>query len=391
VILKTVRIWREQSRDWNVLIIVCFALFSRLLLAAIAYLSYASTANKNVLELVVDPVYMREFATPLSYGDITWYMDIAENGYENKIFSESEKANWSFYPLWPLLLRLSNLVFSEMLISGILISTLFFTLGLVYLYKLVSLDFDAEVGSLAAVLLIVFPSSYFFLRPGPESLFLFLVISAFYFARKENWLLAGFLAGLATLTRLQGVLLLIPLLFLYYRQFRKNRAHNWQVLSLLLIPAAQLGFMLHLQSLTGNLFASVHMQRVWDNNLEFPFTAVVEFLAKPVLISYYGWDLTVLSFITVLITVGLLFTMIKIHGIPPEYIIYTAMSVYLIVARGNLNGTLRFLLVIFPIFIVLAILLKGRKFASELVIYTLSALQIFYFLSFIHFYNWAAT
>ncbi len=382
---------RRVAVDGNVLSIILFALFSRLLLVAIAFLSYATTANKNARELGIDPGYLRGIAAPLSYGDVTWYMDIARNGYEQRPFSDDDKANWSFYPLWPLVLRLCNLLFKEMLISGILASTAFFLAGLVVLYRLVAHDFGAAIGRTAAILVIVFPASYFFMRPGPESLFLFLSVGAFYLGKKKNWLAAGFLGGLATLTRLQGVLLLIPLAYMYLQQHRQQQVHNWRVLSLVLIPLAQVGFMLHLYSLTGDPFASVRMQGVWDNSLALPFTAMVKILVKPVLISYYGWDLTPISFLAAGGAVLLTLAMFKRCALPIEYLLYTILSVTLIISRGNLNGTLRFLVVVFPLFLLIALMLRGRKLAGEAVLYTFSALQIFYFLAFLHLYNWAAT
>jgi Gpi18-like mannosyltransferase len=278
-----------------------------------------------------------------------------------------------------------------MLISGIIASIGFSVIGLVYLFKLISLDYGREVGWITASLIIVFPASYFFLRPGPESLFLFLAVTSFYFARKKRWLLTGFLAGLAALTRLQGVLLLLPLVYIYYRQYKLSNQNDWRVLSLLVIPLAQIGFMLHLYFLTGNLFASMHMQGVWDNALTVPFSALAQFLAKPVLISYYGWDLTLMSFLVAVGTVILTLAMFKYYSLPVEYQLYSALSVFLIISRGNLNGTLRFLLLVFPIFLCVSLMIRDRKFATNLVLYSLSVLQAFYFLSFIHLYNWAAT
>jgi len=382
---------RGLAVDRNVLGIIGFALFSRLLLAGIAFISFATSANKDARELGIDPGYIREIAAPLSYGDVTWYMDIARNGYEIRPFSDDEKANWSFYPLWPFVLRLCNLLFSEMLISGILASTAFFMAGLAVLYRLVSRDYGAEIARTAAVLIVVFPASYFFMRPGPESLFLFLVVVSFYLAKRGNWLAAGIVGGLATLTRLQGVLLVIPLVYMYYQQYRQHKTHPWRAASLVLIPLAQAGFMIHLYSLTGNPLASVRMQGVWDNSLALPFTAMARFLAKPVLISYYGWDLTPISFLAAGGAVLLTLVMFKKYALPVEYLLYTVLSVTLIISRGNLNGTLRFLAVVFPLFLLVALMLRGREFIGKVVLYTLSALQIFYFLAFIHLYNWAAT
>jgi Gpi18-like mannosyltransferase len=371
--------------------LVLFALASRLLLLSVAYLHAATVTNYNATFLPISQGTFRQAIAPFQYADIVWYMEIAENGYEQRSFTPDKKANWAFYPLWPLLLRVNNALFGEMLFSGILLSTLFFVLAILLLYALIARDFDREIARLSAVLLIVFPASYFCLRPGPESLFLFLVIASISSARSMRWPLAGILGCLAVLTRVQGVVLLLPLLFIYYKQYRKSGVHHMGVLSLLLIPAAQLSFMAYMFHLTGNPFANLLMQEAWGNHLMIPFTVMVNFILRPHLISYYGWDLAVVSFVFVLFFLALFVLTFRVYPLPGEYILYAGLSLFFIVARDNLNGSLRYMIPIFPLFLALALLIKNRNWFHDSVIIGFSTLQIFYFVSFLQHYNWAAT
>jgi hypothetical protein len=81
-----------------------------------------------------------------------------------------------------------------------------------------------------------------------ESLFLALTVAAFYYARTNRWLLACILAPLATLTRSQGMILALPLLieYLHERNFRLQKI-RWNITAFALVPTARLAFALFLK------------------------------------------------------------------------------------------------------------------------------------------------
>ena len=388
----------RASRRWpslrsNLAKLILFALASRLLLLILAYVSLAVTANQNILGLGFDTHYASQLKIPFGYADVSWYRDIALNGYEQRPFSAEGHANWVFFPLWPLILRLCNFLFSDMILPGMIISNILFLLALIYLYELIALDFDENIAMNTAVLTIIFPAAYYFLRPGPESFFLFSVAGSLFHARKEQWIIAGILGALATLSRSQGVLLLLPLLFIYYQQYKRSNRHDKKALGLLLIPLSLISFMVHLYLLTGNPLASFEIQKPtgWDNNLSFPLAAMLRYIVEPKLISHYGWDLSPVSFIFLSGALVLTVLMVRDRRIPREYLIYTLLSLYLIIARDNMSGSLRYILPVFPLYLTLVLLMKTRKVIFDFVLFSFSSLQMFYFLAFIHLYHWAAT
>jgi Gpi18-like mannosyltransferase len=84
----------------------------------------------------------------------------------------------------------------------------------------------AEFGSIplarrSVICLAVFPTAYYLVAGYTESLFLALTLGAFLAALKRRWLVAGSLAYLASLTRLQGAVLLLPLGWIAYVQLRQ--------------------------------------------------------------------------------------------------------------------------------------------------------------------------
>ena len=110
------------------------------------------------------------------------------------------------------LASLFNQNFITIVISGLLVSNVSFLVALIGLWKLIRLDYKKKIASLAILLLLVFPTSFYFGSFYTESLFLMLVVWAFYFARKQKWLLAGILGAVLTATRIVGIAL-IPALF----------------------------------------------------------------------------------------------------------------------------------------------------------------------------------
>ena len=72
-----------------------------------------------------------------------------------------------------------------------------------------------EIAGRAVWLLAIFPTSVFFTTLYTESLFLMTSVAAFYYARRSRWALAGIWGLLASLTRVTGLLLLLPLAWEY--------------------------------------------------------------------------------------------------------------------------------------------------------------------------------
>jgi len=370
--------------------IIFFVGFTRVILLFVGYLVQASYTDENQLYVPFDSAYLKQELLAFGYADVSWYMDIAENGYEHRPYSDEKQANWAFYPLWPAILWASNIVFSDMLIPGLVITNLLFGLSAVYLYKLLLLDFDKDIALSTSILLVVFPFSYFCSRPGPEALFLLLTVASLYYAKKHQWIVVSLLGALATLSRLQGILLLLPLLYIYYKQYKSSTVGKAKLLALSMMPISLFSFMLFLYALTGNLFASFDIQKIWDNNTTYPFDSLARFIASPNIIHYYGFDMSVVAFIFVFFSVVLTIMMIMRRDIPKEYIIYAVLSMFLIIARDTTAGSLRYLVPVFPLHLTLALTLYKRRMFYEITFFAFVAIQLFYYLAFVQQYNWAA-
>jgi hypothetical protein len=158
--------------------------------------------------------------------DASYYLAIAGHGYV-----AAAPNNLAFFPLYPALIRALGLVTGSEVIAGLVISSASFALALVLLHRLSELELGRPAAD-ATVLLVAFaPLSFFFSAIYTESLFLLLSVAAVLAARRERWALAGVLAGLATLTRPTGILLMLPIVIMRLRVRRRlDRQLAWPLI-----------------------------------------------------------------------------------------------------------------------------------------------------------------
>jgi Gpi18-like mannosyltransferase len=225
-----------------------------------------------------------------SHWDVNWYNNIAIKGY----FTPASAA---FFPLFPLLERVvSLLLHRNVLYAGMLISNLAFLSTLVVLYRFVETEFDSEIARRTTLYLAIFPTALFFFAAYNESLFLFFVLLSFYHMRHSNWWLAGIFGGLAALTRSLGVLLLVIFLFEFVRhewsrfQSSRHEQQYWEILifnllAALLIPLGPILYAYYLNMHFHDKLALLHAQAHWRVGLTVPwyapFTAIRSILTLP--------------------------------------------------------------------------------------------------------------
>src|SRR5258708_4184955 len=134
------------------------------------------------------------------------YLTIAQKGYVGTGLVQA------FFPLLPyVLLHGVHLLFGNGL--NLLLFSLVITNFFTYLFALVWFGFVKELRNersawVALFSIFLFPTALFLGALYTESLFLLLVVLAFWVARKKSWLLVGFFVSLAAATRIVGVFLI---------------------------------------------------------------------------------------------------------------------------------------------------------------------------------------
>src|SRR3954451_4584556 len=212
--------------------------------------------------------FLDSLLSPLARWDSVWYLGIAHDGYSG--------ASSAFFRLYPLLVRAFAVSASP---GALLVSAYFVSLASLFgalwlMHRLVALELGSDgVARSAVLLLAVFPGALWLGAPYSESLFLLLSVGAFYAARTGRWWVAGLCAALAAGTRSAGIVLMVPLVILWW-QSRPRRARDlgWIVLA----PLGLAAYSAYLALAVGDGFAYLHLQDVWFRSFAGPFGGVVD-------------------------------------------------------------------------------------------------------------------
>jgi hypothetical protein len=218
------------------------------LLATAAFFRYRLTEPDTALAWIPPesgffPARWQGFVDLHMRWDSGFYVWIAADGYYPD--------NAAFAPLYPWLIRaverpltwLTGIDFDWWAWSGVAfaVANLSAASVAVLIYVLARVDLGETDALRAVVMMLASPAAFFLTCVYSEALFLALVLAAFWAARLGRWALAGLLGALCALTRVTGVVLLLPLAVEFVQARRDGR--SWTALLwLLLIPAALLAF-----------------------------------------------------------------------------------------------------------------------------------------------------
>jgi Gpi18-like mannosyltransferase len=303
--------------------------------------------------------------------DSTIFTTIAKYGYTN--FNQM-----AFFPLYSLLERgLMYLTHINPFLAGLIISNLAGLGIFVVLYRLVREDFNAEQAGRAVLYLALFPTAFYLASGYNESLFIFLAVLNFYQLRRGHWWWAGFFGFLASLTRSVGILLLIPFYYEYLRQHEfQLKAFRWNALAGALIPCGLALFSAWCYHQYHDPLAFSHAQAAWNRYLAFPGYGIIlsiqNIQTSRGLLSFQALrnmtdlvpDLFILLFI-ILSFVGpwRLPRQLWVYGIY-AFVLYIFLQLFPNGGTGlfPLESVGRFMLEVFPAFIVMAAAGKSKTF-----------------------------
>jgi hypothetical protein len=147
--------------------------------------------------------------------DTQRYLNVAQYGYV-------DEQNSVFPPLYPLAIRvLGRLLSGESdsnLLAAILLSNLALIGFLMLFHRVVSAEVDADAAGRTLIYLVLFPTGFFLFAPYSEPIFMLFALGSLWTARQGRFWTAGILGLLASLTRLTGWILVVPLAYEYWKQ-----------------------------------------------------------------------------------------------------------------------------------------------------------------------------
>jgi hypothetical protein len=309
--------------------------------------------------------------------DAVHYLDIANRGYYG--------TDMAFFPLYPLLIHVAGKFVGSELIAGLIISNVALFFGLLFFYKLVEHQFDRSVAHRAIFYVSIFPSAIFFSAVYTESLFFALTVASFYYIREHKWLTAGLLGALAALTRVEGVLLVVPYVIELFsgegigswRRWLATRESSARALGgALLIPLGLALYMAWLWVLRGDPLYFTHVQAHWNRKLAWPWASV-----------WHSFHMIATSHVAAVVSnqvLELVFTVLMIailvagfYLLRPSLAAYMTLSILVPMSTSSLMSMPRFALVLFPMFIILAVWGKRPWVNSAIVAFSLPLLGLF--------------
>lgn len=164
---------------------------------------------------VVGMVSVSRYHSPWEYVLRLWvqwdaghYLRIAEVGYRPVGAAGDDPLYIVFFPGYPLAVRIVSVVFRDLVASGLVVSAAAAVGCGWFLYKLVRLDGSHEEAWRAVILLYTFPLAFFLAAPYSEALFLLAILASVYAARTGRWWRSSLAGVAATASRLAGLALL---------------------------------------------------------------------------------------------------------------------------------------------------------------------------------------
>ncbi|MBK8051578.1 MAG: hypothetical protein IPK16_33510 [Anaerolineales bacterium] len=364
---------RVQAIDWVrwrwLLVPMAVFLVSRAVVlsgACLAEIAMPSQTGAEYWHAIPDNVLLDSLAR----WDSAFYLNIARDGYT---LTPGQMSSVAFFPVYPLLMNLvSPLVGQNLVLAGVLVSHVMLLLALIFLYRLTEFEFaDAGTAQRAVFYIAVFPTAIFFSAVYTESTFLFFSVATFYFARRHMWGWAGVMGILTSASRIVGVLVWVVVLYEWLRMHgwtlaRIYRPDAWKGLwnglrhdigSLLLISMIPLGlisYMMFLKSRFNDPIAFWTTQSAWGRGKRGPFQTVFQdlngLLHQNFATGEIWWN-ALLNIVMLFAIIVLALLVWRRFG--AGFGIYTLLGV-LIPAYSGTGSIIRYALVLFPAFMLLA-------------------------------------
>lgn len=306
------------------------------------------------------------------------YLSIAIFGYKS--------LQQAFFPVYPLLISffsnpnpnnlLSSLINST--VVGLIISNSCFILALIFIWELIKIDYSKKIAYLTIILIIVFPTSFYFGSLYSESFFLLMSVLSFYFARKGLWFYAGIFGAISTATRIFGIFLLPALLI----EARMQKISLSKMIWIFMIPLGMGSYMWFLNSTIGDPVAFYHLQKIVGEQHQSGIILLPQVYFRYIkMIATTNINNPIFQTIVLELITGLLFLILPVYGyfkkIRFSYLIYAMLSFLTPTVQGSFSSTPRYVIVLFPAFLAAALWIDRLPILFRIVIIFFSAIALF--------------
>ena len=295
---------------------------------------------------------------PWQHWDAFWYQHIATSGYA------AHGSDAAFFPLYPIATHVvAAATAADEALAGFVVSTVAMVIALALLDRLITRDFDAATARRGVLYVALAPVAFFFVAPFTEALFLALSIATVLAARNRSWWQAGVCGFLAALCRPTGVLLALPVLIESVIATREMRRYHRRgvhagyaaVAAPVAALAAFTAYTLVVLNVPGGSFGAASG---WGQKPTLPWVAIVDSVQTIAAGTHPEEILNLVAAVALIVAIPFM-----VRRMPLSYVAYAAAMVPVVAFRTATTSPLmsadRYVLVVFPLFILLAI--AGRR------------------------------
>lgn len=314
------------------------------------------------------------------------YITITEKGYFGTGLVQA------FFPFYPWLLRIGYLATDKhlnTLLFGLIVSNIATYIAAVVWFGFLADTLGRKKAWIGLALFFCFPTALFWGAFYTESIFFAAVVGAFWAIRRQHWWLATLLTCIATSTRVVGIFL-VPALFIevwqqwqdiqdpqwkkvpFIKQFKIFIQEHWRILLLLLWGSAGLvAYMIYLYFIFNDPLYFLHVQSEFGAGRQVGIVVYpqVAWRAIKILLTtdHTNWRYytSVLEFLAG--SLGLLGLLCAAKKTRISYVLFSLGAFLLPTVTGTFSSMPRYILVCFPLYLILIEVLAERKVIRALV------------------------
>jgi hypothetical protein len=319
-----------------------------------------------------------EFFRLWDYSDAEWYLSIAASSYPSREqavaahqapageYRSTERENYmryAFFPLYSLLVAMLAVAL-PLRMAAFLVTLVASVAAAIAAVLLFDRTFPSEQqrSPLALALLLTFPFAVFYSLYFPEALFLLLSLLVFYGLRTGSWPLVGVAGFLLSLTRPNGVFIVLPVLWVVWREAGKRGGRRGSDAAPLawtaLIPAGMVAFMAYNYARIGDPVFFHTVQYKWRNVTADPlgnlWRNTVERLIDFFALDFHSFHSSQLDVVVMVAFAALLVAMWRERSFPRELTVWAALLWAVPLVSKDLMSFSRYMAVSFPAFFYLA-------------------------------------
>jgi hypothetical protein len=319
--------------------------------------------------------------------DSWWYTNIAEHGYTIGDAQTGTQGNVAFFPLYPLLVKMTAALTGNVFVAGVLVSNVAFLIALAYLYRLTSYEFDEATAARAVFYLAAAPAAVFFSAMYSESVYIALVCATCYYVKRRAWDFAALTGALASATRNTGVLLVLVIALdgLYQQGVRLRPAQLWgttraatlqiwgdhlraqirpalaswrSLAAAACVPLGLIIYMAYLSNTFGDPLAFIHVQATWGRSTS--AAGIVRLIGNVrtslnIGSNIWAGQVNPKTLLELIFTLGfaplVLAVVLKMR---PAYAVFVGLTFLIPLSTGTIGSMTRYVLMLIPCFMLLA-------------------------------------